>query len=198
MDEVRFDRLVRALLTGVSRRGVVLAAATGAVVVSQGGVRAQDATPAPGEEACRETTPEENEQIGSEFIRVAMTEDGLTRIAEFLDPDEVHHWGINGDTYGPDEYVERARVFLTAFPDVRVMVNQVVAGGDLVTVRWTATATHTGPWQGFPATNHSVTWSGINILQIACGKIVESWNSSDHLGLLLQTGLTLPEATPTP
>jgi predicted ester cyclase len=69
-------------------------------------------------------------------------------------------------------------------------VHQTVnAGDDLVITRWSGSGTHTGELMGIPPTRKKVAVDGIWILRIAGGKIVESWNSWDTLGLLQQLGV---------
>ncbi len=77
----------------------------------------------------------------------------------------------------------------TAFPDMRVTVDDMIAEGEEVALRWTSHGTHMGELSGIPATNRRVTVTGITIYRFAGGRIVEEWNSSDTLGLLRQLGV---------
>lgn len=156
---------------------------------------AQEATPMA---ECPVTTPEENEAIVTMYWEEAVWGD-QGKIAEIVSPDEVHHWGIGGDTTGFDEFSERWNLFVTAFPDLEFTVDLVMADDDLATTRWTATGTHRGEWMGIAPTDREVTWQGINVFRIECGQIVESWGAADHLGLLSQLGATdIPAAQATP
>ena len=157
--------------------------------------RAQEETP---EAECPVTTPEENEELATMYWEEVWWGD-QGKIAEIVSPDEVHHWGIGGDTTGFEEFSERWNLFFTAFPDLGFTVDLVVAEEDLVATHWTATGTHRGEWQGIAPTDREVTWQGINIFRFECGLIVESWGSADHLGLLRQLGaVELPAAMATP
>lgn len=147
---------------------------------------------------CPATTPEQNKDLVIRYWSDVWTADGDANVAEVLAEDEIHHWGVGNDTTGIDAFVLRLNTFLVAFPDITFEVNEVVAEGDLVVSRWTATATQQGEWQGVAATGQSVTWTGINVFRIECGKIAESWGEADHLGLLRQIGAVPPAATPTP
>lgn len=115
-----------------------------------------------------------------------------------LAPDEVHHWGVGGDTVGPEDFSDRLTTFLTAFPDFAIEVNQLVAEGDLVSSHYTATGAQQGEWLGVPATGTTVEYTGSNFFRIECGLIAESWGEADHLNLLRQIGglpdLATPEA----
>ena len=156
---------------------------------------AQEATPMA---ECPVTTPEENEAIVTMYWEEAVWGDQGT-INELVAPNEIHHWGIGGDTTGFEEFSERWDLFLTAFPDLEFTVDLVTAEGEFATTLWTATGTHRGEWLGIPPTDREVTWRGINVFRIECGQIVESWGAADHLGLLSQitsTGSSAAMATP--
>jgi steroid delta-isomerase-like uncharacterized protein len=75
-----------------------------------------------------------------------------------------------------------------AFPDLTFGVDLLVAEGDMVAARWTASGTHTGPWGDVAPSQRPVTFSGVNFFRISNGKVVELWNHRDDLGLLQQTG----------
>jgi steroid delta-isomerase-like uncharacterized protein len=79
-----------------------------------------------------------------------------------------------------------------AFPDMQVKLEDILAEGDKVACRWTATATHKGEFMGIPATNKQVTITGIHIDRIAGGKIVEPWNYSDMMEVMQQLGMKPP------
>jgi len=156
---------------------------------------AQEETP---EAECPVTPPEENEDLATMYWEEVWWGD-QGKIAEIVAPDEVHHWGIGGDTRGFEEFTERWGLFFTAFPDLEFTVDLVVAQDDLVATSWTATGTHRGEWLGIAPTDREVTWQGINIFRFECGQIVEAWGSADHVGLLSQLGaVELPAAIATP
>ena len=86
---------------------------------------AQEETP---EAECPVTTPEENEELATMYWEEVWWGD-QGKIAEIVAPDEVHHWGIGGDTTGFEEFSERWDLFFTAFPDLEFTVDLVVAEG---------------------------------------------------------------------
>ncbi len=67
-------------------------------------------------------------------------------------------------------------------------MEEQIAEGDTVVTRWTATGTQHGPLPGLPPTGKSAKVMGIWIHRLAGGKIVESWNVWDTLGMLQQLG----------
>jgi predicted ester cyclase len=56
-----------------------------------------------------------------------------------------------------------------------------------------ARATHKGPFQGVAPAGRRVTWVGINEYRVADGKIRETWQLADTLGLMRQIG-AVPKA----
>lgn len=83
------------------------------------------------------------------------------------------------------QFLEEVR---EAFPDWRVRIEEVVAEGTTVAVRWTGTVTHEGNFHGIPATGKQVSVSGINLYLIEGGKISQEWEQMDSLGMLQQLG----------
>ena len=90
---------------------------------------------------------------------------------------------------GPAGQAKIAEDFRPAFPDLRFVVDLMLADGALVAARWTATGTHTGPWGPVDPTGKQVTFSGVNIFRFENGIVVEIWNHRDDLGLMTQLGV---------
>jgi predicted ester cyclase len=67
-------------------------------------------------------------------------------------------------------------------------VEDLIGENDKVAARWTARGTHRSDFKGIPATGRAVTVSGTDIFGIAGDRIVETWVSSDLLGLMRQIG----------
>ena len=86
-------------------------------------------------------------------------------------------------------YKQSAAQLYLAFPDLRHMIEDLIAEGDTVVTRLTAHGTNTGQFYGIPATGKPVRVSEIASFHIAFGKIVEQWPQSDALGMMQQLGL---------
>jgi len=65
----------------------------------------------------------------------------------------------------------------------------MIAEGDKVMGRWTARGTHRGEFMGIPPTGNQVVWTGMTMIHLADGKIVEMWWSHDHLGMFQKLGV---------
>jgi steroid delta-isomerase-like uncharacterized protein len=99
-------------------------------------------------------------------------------------PEELH------GTEGARQLVEGYR---GAFPDLHFTVEDQVAEGEKVVTRWTARATHQGELLSIPPSGNQVTIRGITIDRFSGGKMVESWDNYDALGMMQQIG-AIPSA----
>ena len=78
------------------------------------------------------------------------------------------------------------RTTLIGMPDWHTAIDELIAEGDKVVARITMTGTHTGDFYGIPATGKRVEFTGIYIVRIAYGKIIEHWGEEDAVSLLTQ------------
>ena len=106
-------------------------------------------------------------------------------------------WNATGNLDAAQElfvadHVEAARQeaadFREGFPDVVSTIEDLIAEGDKVVARWRARATHQGEYMGIPPSGKEVEFTGISVYRIEAGKIAESWNEEDELGLMRQIG----------
>ena len=79
-----------------------------------------------------------------------------------------------------------------AFPDVDIRPMQMIEEDDLIATRWVATMTHQGDQLGVPATGRRVSVTGVTIVRLRDGKIVEAWNHYDQMSLMQQIGALQP------
>jgi steroid delta-isomerase-like uncharacterized protein len=84
------------------------------------------------------------------------------------------------------------RATLAAFPDLHYHIEDLVAEGDRVALRFTLHCTHQGEFMGLAPTGKEITLSGISIFRLADGKIVEHWAVQDGLALMIQLGVFKP------
>ena len=80
--------------------------------------------------------------------------------------------------------------FSAAFPDIHLTIEEIIAEGDKVVVRWTLTGTQRGVWRGIPATGNAVKWNATDIYTISNGKIASLVRAADNLAWLKQLGVT--------
>jgi len=98
---------------------------------------------------------------------------------------------------GPEGQKRLVGLYRGAFPDMRMTIDDMIADGDRVVLRWTARGTNTGEMMGMPATGKPATVTGIIVNRLAAGKIAEGWGNFDALGMLQQLGvIPTPEQVP--
>jgi len=71
-------------------------------------------------------------------------------------------------------------------------IDEMIADGNRVMVRWTFSGTHQGEFFGLQATGKKISYSGINIFCIENGRIAEVWDIYDRLWMWQQLGV-LPQ-----
>ncbi len=133
---------------------------------------------------------EENKAIVRRWFEALTSLEGTEKAAdELLVPDFAGHVPPFPDVHGPEGYKQFIAGTFQAYPDARFDVEDVIAEGDRVAVRYTLRGTHEGTTRmGVAPTGKEVAASIIGILKLADGKIVEMWTNVDFLGLMQQIG----------
>jgi len=135
---------------------------------------------------------EENKEIVRRFYE-QMDKGNRAIIGQLFATNFVFHVPGSPDIHGPEGFKEFATPFLTAFPDLKHVIEDMIAEGDKVAVRFTFPGTHKGEFMGIAPTGKKVVYTAIGISRIANGKYVESWAEHDALGLLQQLGVVPAE-----
>jgi predicted ester cyclase len=128
---------------------------------------------------------DQERDLGRRWFEEVWNQGRREAIAELLAPHGVLHEG-DTDTVGPDgfyPFFERIRGTLS---DIHVTISDTLAAGDKVCVRWSCTGKHTGDGLGIAPTGVAVHITGISILRVAGGKLVEGWQNWDMLGMMEQ------------
>ena len=90
---------------------------------------------------------------------------------------------------GPDGYRMFFSQMRTAFPDLKVALEALVADDESIAIAYTLTGTHRGPLDEIPPSGRQIKIRGVQLSKFKDGKMVERWGSSDELGLLNQLGV---------
>jgi steroid delta-isomerase-like uncharacterized protein len=130
---------------------------------------------------------ERNKAVARRVFGEVFTQGKLERVDELYAPDFVNH-GLRRDA-GLQEDREATRGWRSAFPNLEMKVEKLVAEGDLVSVLWIAHGTNTGTGMGRSATGKSIEVRGVTVWRIVDGRIKEEWSAFDELGILRQLGL---------
>jgi len=90
---------------------------------------------------------------------------------------------------GPESYKQFETMFFKGFPDWHETIEDMVAEGDKVWVRFMGTGTHRGEWRGLAPTGKKITFKGVQIWRIVDGKVVEKASILDILDACNQLGI---------
>jgi len=93
---------------------------------------------------------------------------------------------------GREGFKKNVTAYRTAFPDLTFTIDDALAEGNKVTVRWTARGTHKGVLMGIAPTGKQITNTGISVIRITAGKLAEAWVTWDTLGMMQQLGAIPP------
>lgn len=133
---------------------------------------------------------EENKALVRRWFLEAWNEGNLALADDVIAPDYDPHPAPTDMNFGrgPAGQKQLIAFYRAAFPDVRMEIEDMVAEGDRVVVRWRGTGTHNGELMGVPPTGKPATVTGMFINRVVDGKLVEGWTSFDALGMMMQIG----------
>jgi predicted ester cyclase len=131
------------------------------------------------------STEAANQQLIRRLYDECITSGRLELLPELIGDDYV---GPRGER-GPDGFAGPLRGLRAGFPDIHFTIEDLIAQGDRVSVRWSWRATHTGTFNGLAPTGKALTNTGMAIYRLAHGKVAQSWVETDRLGALQQLGL---------
>ena len=131
---------------------------------------------------------EDNKALVRRFYEEVFNQRNLALVDQLFTTNHVFH---NPPTtlHGREEFKQLLSLYITAFPDARFTIEDMIVEGERVVVRYTFRGTHTGHYMGIAPTGKQVTQTGITINRFANGKAVELWGNVDDLGLLQQLGV---------
>ena len=130
---------------------------------------------------------EQNKALFLQYYEVWQKGD-IEALKEILSPDYVWHQA-SGQNLSLEQTLESVRQQNTMFSDRSFSAEDLIAKGNKVVLRYIIRETHTGDVEGFPATGNRHETSGIEIIRVESGKIVESWESFDNLSFYQQLGM---------
>jgi steroid delta-isomerase-like uncharacterized protein len=132
---------------------------------------------------------EQNKAVVRQMVEEVFNRGNVGRSDEFVAPDFVEHEELPPGMPRDREGVKQlTALMLSAFPDFKATIDDMVAEGDKVVMRMTWRGTHKGEFMGVPPTGKRVSFEVIDIIRIAGGKFVEHWGLMDGMGLMQQLG----------
>jgi predicted ester cyclase len=134
-------------------------------------------------------TTEGNKAVVRRFFDEVVSNGNLKVAEELCGPAYRVHATLSGpDAIDVDQMKELVTSFRQSFPDARILIEDIVAEGDLVAARLREQGTHAGAFQGIQPTGRRVTYGSMTFLRVVDGRIVEHWGLLDMPSLLQQIG----------
>ena len=112
-------------------------------------------------------------------------------ILDELQTSDVVNYGTSMKINNLKEYKQVYGMFLSAFHDTHLTIEEIVAEGDRVMTRVLFSGVQQGALEGIPATGKPVTISIFTVFRLVNGKIAEEWEIYDDLGMMQQLGMEL-------
>jgi hypothetical protein len=139
---------------------------------------------------------DQNKAVARRWFEEVWNQRNPATIQELMAP-EAPCYGAAGCIVGPAAWKSAFWDPLTsAFGRFHVTVEDLVAEGDRVVVRWRASMQHTGEGMGVAATGRTIEAMGLTLMVVRDGRIVEGWDGWDSTGLLVNIGAAQVSASP--
>jgi predicted ester cyclase len=133
---------------------------------------------------------EQNKALFRRVIDEVFVGGNTSLIDELVAPDFVEHEELPpGIPAGREGVKQLSSAFLSAFPDFKATIDDLIAEGDKVVARATWSGTHQGEFMGIPPTGKRVSFQVIDIVRFAGGKFVEHWGQMDNMAMMQQLGV---------
>ena len=125
-----------------------------------------------------------NKELVRRFYKEVYVNWDMALVDEVVSPRFTSHDWPEGGVAGPQAFREYYAAIRSAVPDARYEVDDLIAEGDRVVVRWTLLGTHEGSFGGIAPTGKAIALKGIAIYRLDAGMLMERWVVSDLHGLL--------------
>jgi len=133
---------------------------------------------------------ENNKAVVRRLFEELWNKGNLSVADQLFTPNYTHHDSSSPDFgHGPESERQRATLYRTAFPDLRLTIEDLIAEGDTVMARWTCHGTHKGELNGIAPTGKPFTISGVTSARLLNGKLAEGYVNWDALGMMQQIGV---------
>jgi steroid delta-isomerase-like uncharacterized protein len=131
----------------------------------------------------------DNKAIVSRFYDEVLNQRKVHVLDQIAVEDYVEHDPFPGQGNGLADLKARVAGLQHMFNPLRFTVEDVIAEGDRVVVRWTNAGTDSGGFLGAPATGKDFGIAGIDIYSVRNGRLAEHWHVVDMLAQMQQLGL---------
>jgi steroid delta-isomerase-like uncharacterized protein len=134
---------------------------------------------------------EQNKETIHRHVEEIFNKGKLAVADEIVSPEYVYHGPI-GEYKGLEGFKQMVAMALKIFPDIHYTIDDMVAEGDKIAIRYTMTGTFQGEFMGFPPTGKRIKMSQAFFYRFKNGKEVEALPFSDNLDMYRQMGIPIP------
>lgn len=133
----------------------------------------------------------ENKALARRIYIEVLNQRRLDLLEELVKPEYIEHDPLPGQREGIDGIRDRFTMLIEGLDPV-FTIEDMIAEGERVVVRWTNSGTNIGDFLGAPATNRPFSTAGIDIYRVEDGKLAEHWHVVDLYGQMVQLGQLPP------
>jgi steroid delta-isomerase-like uncharacterized protein len=132
---------------------------------------------------------QKNIDVSREFLDKVFGHNDTAFLEQHVDANYIEHNAQPGQVPGIAGFKKFVAEWVTAFPDSKIVIDEIFAKGDRVVILSRQTGTNTGAFMGKPATNKKINVPNIDIVRIKDGKMVEHWGLGDMMACMTQLGM---------
>jgi len=130
----------------------------------------------------------ENKALLKRYFEEVWEKQNPEAVKLFLDPNYKRYISPTSKPLTLDDQIQRLVGFRSAFPDIQIRVDEVIAEGSFISFRSTMRGTHQGEFLGITPTGRKLTVILLDMVRIENGKFVEQWGGPDLFDLIRQLG----------
>lgn len=123
---------------------------------------------------------EDNKALARRGFEEVFNQKNVAVLDELVVADFTFH-SASRTIQGREAFKQFLTMFLTAFPDLSLTIEDLIGEGDYVSIRYTYRGTHKAMFMGMAPTGKSITVRGLEFLHLANGKVIEEWINEDFL-----------------
>ena len=132
---------------------------------------------------------EQNKSIVRRWVEEGWNKGNMAIVDQIYAPNFTQHEPAPETIKNSEALKHYVNAYLTAFPDLNLSIEDLIAEEDKVVWRFKSSGHQNGPFMGIPATGKTGNITGIVIFRLENSRIVEAWVNIDALGLLQQLGV---------
>jgi len=156
------------------------------------GCQDEEAMAEPEEFRAQAALEEQNKELVRKMMEATWSKGDFETLKELLVPDYTFYYPSNSpNPVSREELIEFVEMYRKAIPDISMSIEELISTDDKIIIRFVERGTHMGEFMDIPATGNKYEVSGIGIIRIENGKVVEMREEYDVLGFMQQLGMEL-------